>query len=156
MLWDASVTLRGILQKNIDEASKKNNFQKKVYQKIFIFRGDRSFSRAKKCNIFPRIRVIFNGKSMEIDFLHFQLPLIFYWKLPGFLGKCALFCSWKWPISSKNKYFSINFFLKVILFWRLIDIFCRIPRNVTEASHNIKIRHFLDFFPESLLQYSES
>ena len=49
MLWDASVTLRGILQKNIDEASKKNNFQKKVYQKIFICRGDRSFSRAKKC-----------------------------------------------------------------------------------------------------------
>ena len=74
----ASGTLRGILHKNIDEASKKNNFQKKVYQKIFIFRGDRSFSRAKKCNIFPRIRVIFNGKSMEIDFLHFQLPLIFY------------------------------------------------------------------------------
>ena len=45
----ASVTLRGILLKNIDEASKKNNFQKKVYQKIFICRGDRSFSRAKKC-----------------------------------------------------------------------------------------------------------
>ena len=45
----ASVALRGILQKNIDEASKKNNFQKKVYQKIFICRGDRSFSRAKKC-----------------------------------------------------------------------------------------------------------
>ena len=36
----ASVALRGILQKNIDEASKKNNFQKKVYQKIFICRGD--------------------------------------------------------------------------------------------------------------------
>ena len=33
----ASVTLRGILQENIDEAPKKNNFQKKVYQKIFIF-----------------------------------------------------------------------------------------------------------------------
>ena len=58
MLWDASVTLRGILQKNIDEASKKNNFQKKVYRKIFIFRGDRSFSRAKKCKISQKVREI--------------------------------------------------------------------------------------------------
>ena len=76
MLWDASVTLRGILQKNIDEASKKNNFQKKVYRKIFIFRGDRSFSRAKKCNIFPKIRVIFNRKSMEVENEGNRFPLI--------------------------------------------------------------------------------
>ena len=37
MLWDASVTLRGILQKNIDEASKKNNFQKKFTKKYLFF-----------------------------------------------------------------------------------------------------------------------
>ena len=32
----ASVPLRGILQKNIDEASKKNNFQKKFIQKYLF------------------------------------------------------------------------------------------------------------------------
>ena len=32
----ASVTLRGILQKNIDEASKKNNFQKKFIKKYLF------------------------------------------------------------------------------------------------------------------------
>ena len=73
----ASVTLRGILQKKIDEASKNNNFQKKVYQKIFICRGDRSFSRAKKCNIFLKIRVIFNGKPMEIDLPSFTTSIGF-------------------------------------------------------------------------------
>ena len=36
----ASVALCGILQKTIDEASKMNNFQKKVYQKRFTCRGD--------------------------------------------------------------------------------------------------------------------
>ena len=36
MLWDASVTLRGILQKNIDETSKKNSFQKKIKKYVFI------------------------------------------------------------------------------------------------------------------------
>ena len=51
----ASLTLRGILHKNIDEASKKNNFQKKVYQKIFICRGDMLFSRAKICEISTQI-----------------------------------------------------------------------------------------------------
>ena len=42
-----------ISKKNIDEASKKSNFQKNVYQKIFIFRGDRSFSRAIFFATFP-------------------------------------------------------------------------------------------------------
>ena len=91
MLWDASVTLRGILQKNIDEASKKNNFQKKVYRKIFIFRGDRSFSRAKKCNISPKIRVIFNGKSMEIDFPSFSTSIDFLLKITRIFGKMLHF-----------------------------------------------------------------
>ena len=76
MLWDASVTLRGILQKNIDEASKKNNFQKKVYQKIFICRGDMLFSRAKNSEISSKIQDISKGKSMEIDFRGFQFVLI--------------------------------------------------------------------------------
>ena len=87
----ASVTLRGILPKNIDEASKKNNFQKKVYRKIFIFRGDRSFSRAKKCNISPKIRVIFNGKSMEIDFPSFSTSIDFLLKITRFFGKMLHF-----------------------------------------------------------------
>ena len=77
----ASVTLRGILKKNIDGASKKNNFQKKVYPKIFIFRGARSFPRAKKCNIFPTIQAIFNGKPMEIDLPSFSTPIGFLLKI---------------------------------------------------------------------------
>ena len=52
----ASIVLRVILQKNIDEASKKNNFQKKVYQKIFICRVDISFSRAKNSEMSQKIR----------------------------------------------------------------------------------------------------
>ena len=91
MLWDASVTLRGILQKNIDEASKKNNFQKKVYRKIFIFRGDRSFSRAKKCNISQKIRVIFNRKSMEVEKEGKSISIDFPLKITRILGEMLHF-----------------------------------------------------------------
>ena len=91
MLWDASVTLRGILQKNIDEASKKNNFQKKVYRKIFIFRGDRSFSRAKKCNISPQIRVIFNRKPMEVGNEGKAISIGFPLKISWMFGKMLHF-----------------------------------------------------------------
>ena len=72
----ASVTLRGILQKNIDEASKKNNFQKKVYQKIFICRGDRSFSRAKKCKISPKSGKISIGNQWKLKIKENRFPLI--------------------------------------------------------------------------------
>ena len=78
--WDSA-------KKSIDEASKKNNFQKKVYRKIFIFRGDRSFSRAKKCNISPKIRVIVNGKSIEIDFPSFSISIDFLLKITRIFGK---------------------------------------------------------------------
>ena len=84
----ASVTLRGILQKNIDGASKKNNFQKKVYPKIFISRGARSFLRAKKCYISPNIQVIFNGKPMEIDLPSFST---FHWFPIEMFGKMLHF-----------------------------------------------------------------
>ena len=87
----ASVALRGILHKNNDEASKKNDFQKKVYQKIFICRGDRSFSRAKKCYIFPNIQVISNGKPMEIDLPSFSTSIDFLLKITGFLRKYCTF-----------------------------------------------------------------
>ena len=76
MLWDASVTLRGILQKNIDEASKKNNFQKKVYRKIFIFRGDRSFSRAKKCEIPQKSGKFSKGNQWKLNIKENRFPLI--------------------------------------------------------------------------------
>ena len=46
-----SVAVREILFKKIDGASKNNNFQKKVYQKIFICRGDILISKAKKSDI---------------------------------------------------------------------------------------------------------
>ena len=43
----ASVTLRGILQKNIDEASKKNNFQKKFIEKYLFFEEIGHFQEQK-------------------------------------------------------------------------------------------------------------
>ena len=61
-----SVAVRGILFYKIDGASKNNNFQKKVYQKIFIYRGDMLFSRAKKSDISLKIWETSNGKSMKI------------------------------------------------------------------------------------------
>ena len=91
MLWDASVTLRGILQKNIDEASKKNNFQKKVYRKIFIFRGDRSFSRAKKCNISPKTQLISNRKLMEVEKEGKSISIDFPLKITRIFGKMLHF-----------------------------------------------------------------
>ena len=53
MLWDASVTLRGILQKNIDEASKKNNFQKKFIEKYLFFEDIGRFQEQKSAT-FPQ------------------------------------------------------------------------------------------------------
>ena len=53
MLWDASVTLRGILQKNIDEASKKNNFQKKFIEKYLFFEEIGHFQEQKSAH-FPK------------------------------------------------------------------------------------------------------
>ena len=56
----ASLTLRGILHKNIDEAPKKNNFQKKVYQKqLFIeeichFQEQKSVDFPIKSETFPK------------------------------------------------------------------------------------------------------
>ena len=58
------VALGGILQNRIDGASKNKNFQKKVYQKIFICRGDILLSRAKKSDISLKIRKHINGKPM--------------------------------------------------------------------------------------------
>ena len=43
----ASVTLRGILQKNIDETSKKNNFQKKFIKKYLFFEEADHFQEQK-------------------------------------------------------------------------------------------------------------
>ena len=51
-----SVAVRGILFKKIDGALKNNNFQKKVYQKTFICRGDILLSRAKISDISLKIR----------------------------------------------------------------------------------------------------
>ena len=60
------MAVRGILFKKIDGASKNNNFQKKVYQKRFICRGDILLSRAKKSDISLKIRKHINGNSMQI------------------------------------------------------------------------------------------
>ena len=54
----------GILFKKVDGASKNNNFQKKVYQKIFICRGDILLSRAKKSDIYFKI-----CKHIDMHFL---------------------------------------------------------------------------------------
>ena len=43
----ASVMLRGTLQKNIDEASKKNNFQKKIIKKYLFFEEAGHFQEQK-------------------------------------------------------------------------------------------------------------
>ena len=78
-----SVAVRGILFYKIDGASKNNNFQKKVYQKIFIFRGDILLSRAKKSDISLKIRKHINGKPTEIDLRDFQFSLTSHWKFSG-------------------------------------------------------------------------
>ena len=73
-----SVAVRGILFKKIVGASKNNNFQKKVYQKPFICRGDILLSRAKKSYIALKIRNHINGKPMEIELRDFQFTLSFH------------------------------------------------------------------------------
>ena len=118
----------GFCKKITMRRQKRITFKKKVYQKIFIFRGDRSFSRAKKCNIFLQIRVIFNRKPMGVENEGKSISIGFPLKITWMFGEMLhFFCSWKWSGSSKNKYFWINFFLKVILFGRPIDIFLQNP-----------------------------
>ena len=81
----------GFCKKISMRRQKRITFKKKVYQKIFIFRGDRSFSRAKKCNISQKIRVIFNGKPMEIALPSFQLPIGFPLKITWMFGEMLHF-----------------------------------------------------------------
>ena len=73
-----SVAVREILFKKIDGASKNNNFQKKVYQKTFICRGDILLSRAKRSDISLKIRNHINGKPMQIEPRDFQFALSFH------------------------------------------------------------------------------
>ena len=73
-----SVAVRGILFKKIDGASKIITFKKKVYQKIFIYRGDMLFSRAKNSDISLKIRETSNGKSMKIGNREDRFSLVFH------------------------------------------------------------------------------
>ena len=73
-----SVAVRGVLFKKIDGASKNNSFQKKVYQKRFICRGDILLSRAKKQDISLKTRKHINEKPMEIELRDFQFALSFH------------------------------------------------------------------------------
>ena len=72
------MAVRGILCKKIDGASKNNNFQKKVYQKRFICRGDILLSKAKKTDISLKTRRYINGKPMKIELRDFQFALSFH------------------------------------------------------------------------------
>ena len=73
-----SVAVRGILFKKIDGASKNNNFQKKVYQKRFICRGDILLSKANKSDISLKIRKHINGNSMQIGSRRVRFSLVLH------------------------------------------------------------------------------
>ena len=72
------MAVRGILCKKIDGASKNNNFQKKVFQKRFICRGDSLLSRAKQSDISLKTRKHINGKPMKIELRDLQFALSFH------------------------------------------------------------------------------
>ena len=78
----APVALHGIVQKNIDEASKNNNFQKK-FQKYLLVEEIGHFFKSNKARKIPQIGENVNGKSMKIDFKNFHFSLIYHWGISG-------------------------------------------------------------------------
>ena len=91
----ASVALRGILHKNNDEASKKNNFQKKVYQK-YIFVEEIGHFQEQKSATFPQKSGKFSmGNQWKSIFKKTRFPIFidFPLKISGILGNFTLFCS---------------------------------------------------------------
>ena len=90
----ASVALRGILQKNIDEASKKNNFQKKFIKK-YLFVEEIGHFQEQKSAKFPPNPEIFKWKSTNrfSKNRRFSIFIDFPLKIAGMLGKFHTFCS---------------------------------------------------------------
>ncbi len=111
----------------IDGASKKNNFQKKLSKNIC--RGDMLFSRANKCGICPTSRAFPMENPWGLEISNIDFHWVSFGNIPDFKGNSTILCAWKWDIFSTNKYFLINFFKKVILFWRSIN---PILQNVTK------------------------
>ena len=72
MLWDASVTLRGILPKNSAEASKKNNFQKKVYRKYLFFEEIGHFQEQKSATFSQTSGKFSKGNQWKLILLDFS------------------------------------------------------------------------------------
>ena len=123
----ASVTLRGILPKNIAEASKKNNFQKKFIKNYLFVEEICHFQEQKTVKFPPKSGIFPKGNQWKSIFEIFNLHWFPFENVPDFGRNFTVFCSQKWYISSTNKYFLINFFLKGILFWRFIVIFMQNP-----------------------------
>ena len=113
------------------ERQKIITFKKKVSQKIFICRRDMLFSRANKCGIYPQILIFSLGNQWKLKISNIDFHWISFGNVPDFRGNFTLLCSWKWYISSTNTYFLINFFLKVIIFWRSINhILQNVPKRL--------------------------
>ena len=88
---------------------KRITFKKKFIEK-YLFFDEISHFQEQKSATFPQNPGNF---QWEINGNRFSFLFNFHWfsieNYPDFWGNVALFCSWKWPISSKNKYFPIFF-----------------------------------------------
>ena len=115
------------------ERQKRITFKKKVYQKIFICRGDILFFRAKTVKFPQKFGTFPKGNQWKSIFEISNLHWFPFENIPGFGGNSTLFCSQKWYISSTNKYFLINFFWKLFFFDAPPIRFYRTSRNGAEA-----------------------
>ena len=134
--------------KKIDGASKYNNFQKKVYQKLFICQGDILLSRAKQSytQYFPQNPQTYQWKTNENRTSRLPICIEFPLICLRILREISDFFALESKIYPRQIiFFLINFFLKLIIFGRSIDFF---KQNSMYCRGNMRTRNpqpFSDF-----------